>query len=309
LVGLLVAASIIATTPPLSASPPVHRATYVAVGPATSGQLKTTVHILQTRLNRAGVSSVQVSLVSGGVTFASKSSALSANLLAAITQPSELSFRPVLCFAYPLITSVPGSNGKKHLVPDTSGSAQLPSCGVQFQANSANMDVKPNNSKEGFSNSLLQPDPEFATITDTPPTAIDYPAREVLLPGLANGKPSDQGMRYVLGPEEMSGSSIGAATVRHSQSGILEIEYQMRGAAASRLWDKVAEENFHQPLAIELDGVVYSDPIIQPAQSTFASFHGEGEISGGNLYPANAQQLVEAIRSGSLPVRLELRSK
>ena len=42
----------------------------------------------------------------------------------------------------------------------------------------------------------------------------------------------------------------------------------------------MAEENFHQLLAIELDGEVYSAPIIQPTQSTFSSFDGKGEISG-----------------------------
>ena len=67
----------------------------------------------------------------------------------------------------------------------------------------------------------------------------------------------------------------------------------------------MAEENFHQLLGIELDGVVYSAPIIQPTQSTFTSFQGQGEISGGNLTQADAQNLAQAMNFGALPVTLK----
>ena len=78
----------------------------------------------------------------------------------------------------------------------------------------------------------------------------------------------------------------------------------MAGAANSALWDKVAEENFHQLLGIELDGVVYSAPIIQPSQSTFTSFDGKGEISG-SLTQTDAQNLAQAMNFGALPITLK----
>ena len=52
----------------------------------------------------------------------------------------------------------------------------------------------------------------------------------------------------------------------------------------------MAQENFHQLLGIELDGEVYSAPIIQPTQSSFTSFDGQGEISG-SFTKNEAQQL------------------
>jgi len=72
----------------------------------------------------------------------------------------------------------------------------------------------------------------------------------------------------------------------------------------SPLWDKVAQENFHQLLAIELDGVVQSAPIIQPSQSAFSSFDGQGEISG-SFTESSAKTLALAMNFGALPVRLQ----
>ena len=82
------------------------------------------------------------------------------------------------------------------------------------------------------------------------------------------------------------------------------VDYTLAGAAGSALWDKVAQENFHQLLGIELDGQVYSAPIIQPTQASFTSFDGKGEISG-NLTQADAQNLAQAMNFGALPVTLK----
>jgi preprotein translocase subunit SecD len=65
----------------------------------------------------------------------------------------------------------------------------------------------------------------------------------------------------------------------------------------------VAQENFHLPVAIELDGSVYSAPIIQPTQATFTSFDGNGEISG-SLTQQDADNLAQAMNYGALPVTL-----
>ena len=68
-------------------------------------------------------------------------------------------------------------------------------------------------------------------------------------------------------------------------------------------WDAVADKNFHQALAIELDGVIQSAPLIQPDQATFTSFDGTGEISG-SFTEAGAKNLAIAMEFGALPVRL-----
>jgi preprotein translocase subunit SecD len=92
---------------------------------------------------------------------------------------------------------------------------------------------------------------------------------------------------------------------QQSQTGAWEVNYSLKGAAGSNLWDSVAKENFHLLLGIELDGVVQSAPIIQPSQSSFTSFDGQGTISGGNMTEADAKSLALAMQFGSLPVRLK----
>ena len=104
-------------------------------------------------------------------------------------------------------------------------------------------------------------------------------------------------MRYVLGPAEMTSRLIKAASVERNGAGAWVIDYTMN-SAGSVLWDKVARENFHQELAIDLDGVVYSTPLMQPTQSAFSSFEGKGEISG-NLTKAEAIRLAHAMQSRS----------
>ena len=63
------------------------------------------------------------------------------------------------------------------------------------------------------------------------------------------------------------------------------------------LWDKVAEDNFHEVLGIDFQGEVVSVPIIEPTQSSFTSLNGLGEISG-NLTKAEALALARALRNG-----------
>jgi preprotein translocase subunit SecD len=70
----------------------------------------------------------------------------------------------------------------------------------------------------------------------------------------------------------------------------------MKGSASSALWDKVAQQNFHQMLGIDAGGVLVSAPIIQPTQTSFSSFDGRGEISGP-LTKAEATQLARALVS------------
>ena len=69
------------------------------------------------------------------------------------------------------------------------------------------------------------------------------------------------------------------------------------------LWDKVAKENFHALLAIELDGVVQSAPLIQPIPGDLHVLRRSGQISG-SFTETSAKNLALAMEFGSLPVRL-----
>jgi preprotein translocase subunit SecD len=73
--------------------------------------------------------------------------------------------------------------------------------------------------------------------------------------------------------------------------------------AGSPAWDAVTKTYFHQLLAIELDGVVQSAPLILPANSSWISYGGQGQISG-SFTEASAKKLAIAMEFGALPVRL-----
>ncbi len=271
---------------------------YTAEGNHVSqSDLSETVNILNLRVNGLGVSGAQVqttgknqiSVSIPGVTNAQQ-------VLNEIGQTARMYFRPVLCYAYP--ESVPKGFKGKTLPP---GVESIPACESSYQLTASALDV---NTTTGEPSNNIGPDPQYAAYPSTAVEKPNYASSTVLLPGLSASGSNNGGERYVLGPSEMTGRAIGSAQATQNQTGAWVVDYSLAGSANSALWDKVASENFHQLLGIELDGVVYSAPIIQPMQSTFSSFDGQGEISG-DLTQQDAQNLAQAMNYGALPVTLK----
>ena len=283
-----------------------------------SAELTEAVNILDNRVNGLGVSGAQVSTTgSNQISVSIPGVKNAAQVLSAIGQTAQMYFRPVLCSAPPLTpgkatpakpaTKTPKAVPAQPAQKAVSGDGTLPTCQAADALTAANLAVTPNSSVQGYSsNTNIPVDTQFTNYTNTSTTAKNYPHRDVLLPTLgANGSTNTKGtLRYVLGPEQMTGHAIGGATAQLNQTGQWVVNYTLAGSANSQLWDKTAQANFHALLGIELDGVVYSAPIIQPTQGAFTSFAGNGEISG-NLTQADAQQLAQAMQFGSLPVRLK----
>ena len=271
---------------------------YTAEGSHVSqADLDETVNILNLRVNGLGVSGAQVqtsgknqiSVSIPGVTNAQQ-------VLNEIGQTARMYFRPVLCYAYP--EAVPKGYKGKTLPP---GVQSIPACQSSYQLTASALDV---NTTTGEPSNNIGPDPQYEAYPSTSVEKPGYAVSTVLLPGLAASGSNNGGERYVLGPSEMTGRAIGSAQATQNQTGEWVVDYSLAGSANSALWDKVASENFHQLLGIELDGVVYSAPIIQPQQAQFSSFDGQGEISG-NLTQQDAQNLAQAMNYGALPVTLK----
>jgi preprotein translocase subunit SecD len=276
---------------------------YTAEGQHVSqSDLDETVNILNLRVNGLGVSGAQVqttgknqiSVSIPGVTDAQQ-------VLNQIGQTARMFFRPVLCYAVP--QTVPKSDHGKPLAP---GVGNIPACSSSSQLTESALGVTPDAaSPNGFNANNVPPDEQYATYPSTAVEKPNYENSTVLLPSLPGGNDClAKGYRCVLGPSEMTGHSIASATATLNQTGQWVVDYTLAGSAGSALWDKVAQENFHQILGIELDGVVYSAPIIQPTQSTFSSFDGKGEISG-SLTQTDATNLAQAMNFGALPITLK----
>ncbi len=272
---------------------------YTAEGHNVSqADLDETVNILNLRVNGLGVSGAQVqtsgknqiSVSIPGVTDAQQ-------VLNQIGQTARMYFRPVLCFGYP--QSVPKGSKAKVLPP---GVESIPACTPSSEMTAANLNI---NTTTGQATNNVPPDPQYATYATTSVEKPGYVTGNVLLPSVpGSGACGQSGLRCVLGPSQMTGRSISSAQATQNQTGAWVVDYTLNGAAGSALWDKVAAANFHQLLGIELDGQVYSAPIIQPTQGTFTSFDGKGEISG-SLTQADAQNLAQAMNFGALPVVLK----
>jgi preprotein translocase subunit SecD len=257
----------------------------------SQADLNETVTILNDRVNALGVSGSEVSTQGGDIVVSIPGVQNGRAVLAAIGQTAQLYFRPVLCYA-------PRFVGSSHSGAQPA-SAPLPACGSQYQLTEANLNVQPNSaSAAGYTANNIPPDPAIANFPSTKPEN-DNPKNTVLLPGL----PGQGQQRYMTGPSQLSGHAVKSAIAQQNQLGQWVVNYSLT-AAGSPAWDAVAQKNFHQVLAIELDGIVQSAPIIQPAQASFSSFQGQGEISG-NLSQAQAQNLALAMNFGALPVALD----
>ena len=242
---------------------------YTAEGQHVSqADLDETVNILNLRVNGLGVSGAQVqttgknqiSVSIPGVTDAQQ-------VLDQIGQTARMYFRPVECYAYP--ESVP-KGSKNKVLPR--GIGTIPACSSGSELTAANLDI---NTATGEPTNNIPPDSQYAAYPSTSVEKPNYANSTVLLPGLS-GACDGAEVRCVLGPSQMSGHSIASAQATQNQTGAWVVDYTLAGAAGSALWDKVAQENFHQLLGIELDGQVYSAPIIQPSQAELLVLRRQG---------------------------------
>ena len=264
---------------------------YQPQGHPSQADLDQTVTILTNRVDSLGVSGAQVQTQGPDIVVSVPGVKNARQVLATIGQTAQLLFRPALCYAPPFV----GAKSKAALPAST---AVPSSCQSNYQLTQANLNVQPNSTTAaGFTSNNIGPDPVFQRLRTTTP-ANDVASKSVLIPGL----PGSGQLRYVLGPAQLTGRAVASAQAQQSQTGAWVVNYTLT-AAGSAQWDRVAQQNFHQVVAIDLDGVVESAPLIQPSQSTFTSFNGQGQISG-NLSQSEAQSLATALQFGALPVRL-----
>jgi preprotein translocase subunit SecD len=250
---------------------------------ATKANMQEVVTILTDRVNGLGVSGAEVNLQGKDVVVSIPGVTDARAVLQAVGQTAQLLFRPVLCEATPASKTAKASTSIK-------------TCASNYAMTAANLDV---NTTSGNATNSIAADPAYANIKTTQ-AQHDNPKDIVILPSLGA---TANATRYVLGPSELTGQSVKSAIAQQNQIGQWVVNYTLT-STGSPLWDQVAQKNFHALLAIELDGVVQSAPLIQPTQATFSSFGGQGEISG-SFTEASAKNLALAMEFGSLPVRLE----
>ncbi|MGH9019282.1 MAG: SecDF P1 head subdomain-containing protein, partial [Acidimicrobiales bacterium] len=196
----------------------------------------------------------------------------------------QLEIRPVLCLSAPYTAAQSAP----------SGTAVPAGCPAPYSLKSALLV----NTSTGTANLQSIPlDPTLAAIaTSTPAYDQSHPASPVLLALTGAG-----GERNLLGPSAMDGSSVASASaVFESPQWVVDVTLTPAGAVR---WDAVAQRNFHRVVAFDVDGQILSAPIVQPAQTAFASFDGKVQISG-SFSASAAETLAAELSSGPLAAPL-----
>ena len=266
--------------PTVAVFTPVHR--------TSASALVADAAVMRKRLQAIGNSSDKASVHGSSVVVTGTKLKVPA---AALAQTGHFYIRPVLCGApaYTPSDSHPGTEP-----------GPLPTCGPDATT-AANLDV---NVDTGIPAHTIPPDPVFAPY---PSTQDDNPQRVVLLAdNPAAG--AQQYPRFVLGRASPGATAIAKAeAVFDGADDQWNVAYTLT-PAGSLAWDRVAQANFHQYLAIDLDGLVESAPLMQPTEYAYTSFEGKGEISA-SFTPVSARSLAAILTSGPLLAPLRLGGK
>lgn len=185
--------------------------------------------------------------------------------------PAGVTFRAVLCFAPPF---TPDSS------PPTTveSTGALPGCAPAYRLTSKNLDVNVNVGTM----KTIKPDPIFRGVPSGTHNLVTF---ETLLPGI---KEATTSQRYVVGPIQMTRSAIKSVSVE-KLSGQWMVSYTLT-RSGSETWRTFTKRQFHELIAVVANGEVYSAPIIEPSQTSYASFDGAGSIEG-NFTEAQAREL------------------
>lgn len=109
-----------------------------------------------------------------------------------------------------------------------------------------------------------------------------------------------QGQAYTVeDPALMTGDAVDDARVDFDQNGQVEVALRMTSAGADD-FARITAENVGRQLAIVLDGVVYSAPVIRSAITG-----GQASITGG-FSTEEARRLKIVLKAGALPAPLEV---
>ena len=110
---------------------------------------------------------------------------------------------------------------------------------------------------------------------------------------------SENGSAYLLGKQYVGGGELTKAETNFDQFGkaAVSLKFNTEGA---KLFDEATAANIGKQIAIVLDGIVISAPVVQQRISG-----GEAQITG-SISTAEANRLAIMLRAGALPVSVEV---
>lgn len=243
-----------------------------------SGVLDQSIGIIRNRVDALGVAEPEITRQGDSIIVSLPGIKDQERALELVGQTAELRFRPVL-------EQVP-TDENTPLTPTSTTTPPTTEPGATTTAPGETTTTSP----EAPTTTAL------SGIIETTPPEDDEPDAEVVLPLVEDGEVT---ARYRLGPVQGTGRIIGTASAQVDPStGRWLVAFETTGRGSSE-WDEIARNNYQRQLAIVLDGVIKSAPVIQTTE-----FGGSGQITG-NFSEREAKDLALVLRYGSLPVELE----
>jgi preprotein translocase subunit SecD len=273
-------------------------------GTISPSQQNEAVTIIQERVNGFGVSGATVQTQGSQIIVQIPGVKNGAKLDKELVTLAQLYFRPVLCFA-------PAYVGPKNLSKQQELAAKLPPLGANTCSASTlltealiDVQVEPSSPQGYVSNpdiGAYGPLESYPSVEAGLNSASSYEVEPILGAGGNNGPP-----RALVGPSLLSGTAIASASAVQNSVGAWEVDCTLTSSGSAK-WDAITSTYFHRYLAIDLDGIVQSAPLIQPTQVSPSSFDGQVAISGGASFTQSyANTLATALNYGSLPVALKI---
>ena len=311
------------------------------VNKVDNGVLGQAIGILRKRIDALGVAEPDISRQGGTVLIQIPGIKNQSDVLKIVGETAELRFRPVLCNGqtfppYAATVSSPGSTttttkpagttttkpgggtglGSGGRTPGAVLPAQTPAPATTAPPTTAPPTTAPSTNATTAppaSAPLSASTCSAATTTEgahIPSTPVpDDPNAVVLFPAAdKHGNPDLSGPRYLLGPSQLSGKAVASATAQPPDIGnggsntnwFVSITFTSSGGPG---FDKLAAANYQKQVAIVLDGVVESTPVIQQQ-----SYPNGAVINGSNFTQGSAKNLALQLRYGSLPVQFKFQS-
>ena len=281
----------------------------------SSGALDQAIEIIRNRVDALGVAEPDISRQGDNIIVQLPGVREQERALDIVGQTAELRFRPVIQALGPsgtatTTTTAPGApattapgdatttapGGSSTTAPASATTAPPSSATLRLAQADATTTAPSTPATTAATTPASTPPAEPApTGLELTPREEDDPTKQVVLEEVVGGEVRG---RYVLGPSELTGTAVKSARAEFDPTQNWRVAFTLT-SEGSKAFDELAARNLQKQVAIVLDSVVKSAPVIQQAD-----FGGSGVITG-DFSESEAKDLALVLRYGALPVELE----
>jgi preprotein translocase subunit SecD len=274
-----------------------------------SDALTQAVSIIRNRVDSLGVAEPEVSRQGNNIIVDLPGVKDRARAVDIVGQTAELRFRPVLqplppenapvtTTTAPASTTTTAAGATTTTAQGATSSTVQKGAVVEGQATSTTAAPPTTATTAAGATTTTTAPASAASKVPTTPEAQDTPDATVVLP-IRKGSDDQGASRLQLGPALMTGKDVKSADARFESGQGWVVHLSFTGDGFNKFND-LASKYVGKQIAIALDGVVQSYPVIKDAK-----FDTNDVVISGNFKESEAKNLATVLRYGALPVPLE----